>query len=126
MSSAVLEESPVSSATENTWLEVCKIDDLVLNSGVCALVNDESVALFTQKVAGELKVFALSGYDPVGQANVISRGLLGSKGDTLFVASPLYKQRYCLETGKCLDDESLSLKSFISKIENDSVFIKLV
>lgn len=92
--------------------DICALDDLVENSGVCVLVGDAQVALFWLKPeggsgAGEL--FAIGNFDPIGGANVLSRGILGSIGDKLVVASPLYKQHFCLRTGLCLQDPSLAV-----------------
>src|SRR5438132_14095780 len=84
-----------------TWTDGCSVDDRVLDRGVCALVNGWQVALFRTAPDGEL--FALSNYDPFSGAYVLSRGIVGSKGDTVKVASPVYKQSFDLRTGQCLD-----------------------
>ena len=62
------------------WHYVCETNDLVTNSGVCALVDSQQVAIFSLKINGETQVFAISNYDPIGKANVLYRGLLGSIG----------------------------------------------
>jgi len=56
-----------------SWHNIGTIDDLVANSGVCALVNNQQVAIFyvPQNKEG---VFAISNYDPIGKANVLSPG----------------------------------------------------
>ncbi len=104
------------------WAELCRLNDLVPNSGVCALFDEQQVALFYIPAAS--KVFAVSQYDPIGKANVISRGLVGSIGEKLFVASPLYKQHFLLEDGTCVEDESVSLKVWATKVEGDRVYIQ--
>jgi nitrite reductase (NADH) small subunit len=103
------------------WLDLCNLDDLVPNSGVCALVGDQQVALFYLPESD--KVFAVSQWDPFGHANVMSRGLVGSSGEDLYVASPLYKQRFRLEDGQCLDDESVKLTAWPTNIINGRVLI---
>ncbi|WP_418935981.1 nitrite reductase (NAD(P)H) small subunit [Klebsiella pneumoniae] len=40
-----------------------------------------------------------------------------------YVASPMYKQRFDLATGKCLDDERVSLRSYPVKVNHGVVFI---
>jgi nitrite reductase (NADH) small subunit len=89
--------------------KICSLDDLVANSGVCALINnrgvDQQVALFYLP-ATEQKVFALGNWDPIGQANVLSRGIVGSLSDQFVVASPLYKQHFSLSTGQCLEQDA--------------------
>ena len=103
------------------WLDLCNLDDLVPNSGVCALVGDQQVALFYLPESD--KVFAVSQWDPFGHANVMSRGLVGSSGEDVYVASPLYKQRFRLEDGQCLDDESVKLAAWPTNIINGRVLI---
>ena len=76
------------------WITVCKKTELTPNTGVCALVNEEQVAVFWEGISNEL--YALSNYDPIGEANVLSRGILGSVGEDMVVASPLYKQHFKL------------------------------
>lgn len=104
------------------WQTICKKEDLTPETGLCALLNDEQVAVFYSAKAES--IFAVSNFDPVGKANVLSRGLMGSQGEAIFVASPLYKQKYNLSTGKCLDDPELSLKTYEIRIENDEVQLK--
>ena len=73
----------------------------------------------------ESVVYALSNYDPIGQANVLSRGILGDINDQPVVASPLYKQHFNLNTGICLEDETISLAVYPVRIVNDSVQISV-
>ena len=66
-------------------------------------------------------MYALSNYDPFSGAFVLSRGIVGSTGDTLKVASPLYKQTFDLASGQtseeALDDGA---RSFVADIESPS------
>ena len=104
--------------------EICKLDDIIPETGVCALVGGEQVAIFRTQ---NDDVFAMDNFDPFSKANVISRGLLGScdiDGQKVrYVASPMYKQRFDLATGKCLDDERVSLRSYPVKVNHGAVFI---
>lgn len=104
------------------WITVCSENDLVVGSGVCVLHNREQVALFREVAEGD--VFAISNFDPFGEANVLSRGIIGSLGDTLVVASPLYKQHFCLRTGQCLEDEQVSVKAYSARVESGQVQLK--
>ncbi len=103
------------------FVQVCSVDDLVKNSGVAALVNGTQVALFYINDT----VYALNNYDPIGKANVMSRGMIGDLKGELMVAAPLKKQHYSLKTGVCLDVEGVSIPSYQTKIENNQVFVKL-
>ncbi len=91
------------------WVDVCPLDRLVPGRGVCALVGPLQVAVF--RVSGD-EVYALSNYDPFSRAFVLSRGIVGSKGDRLKVASPVYKQSFDLQTGECLDDPTVAVPTF--------------
>ena len=105
-----------------SWEEVCLREDLVAGSGVCALVGGEQVALFY--LPGEERVvFALGNRDPIGKANVLSRCIFGDVGGQLVVASPLYKQHFCLVTGRCLEHEQAQVEVYNVRLEDDRVLI---
>jgi nitrite reductase (NADH) small subunit len=69
-------------------------------------------------------VYALSNYDPIGAANVLSRGIIGSLGERLVVASPLYKQHFCLQTGQCLEDENVSVPIWPVRLHDGKVQLR--
>lgn len=102
-----------------TWVEVCPLDQLIPGRGVCALVGPHQVAVF--RVGPGANVYALSNHDPFSRANVLSRGIVGSKGDRLKVASPVYKQSFDLETGECFDDPAVSVPTFAVRVEDGVV-----
>jgi len=109
--------------SNTSWTDICNKQDLVANSGVCALVEEQQVALFY--MPSEDTVYAVSNYDPFGSANVLSRGLIGSLGEDLVVASPLYKQHFCLRSGRCLEDETQSIPAWQARLNGDRVEIRL-
>ena len=86
--------------------DVCAIDELVVGRGVAARIGEHQVALFRWD---DDTVYAVSNFDPFSQAYVMSRGIVGSRGETPKVASPIYKQNFDLRTGACLDDPSVGL-----------------
>lgn len=100
---------------------ICDKSDLVANSGVCALVNGEQVAIFYLPTT-EKQVYAISNWDPVGKANVLSRGIVGDLKGQIVVASPLYKQHFDLETGICLEEDA-PVKVYSVSLQNDKVVI---
>ncbi|MCW8194751.1 nitrite reductase small subunit NirD [Proteobacteria bacterium 005FR1] len=112
MSNAVAELSSPdqSTAGAQAWETVCALGDIVLDTGVCALFDGQQVAIFREQQSGEL--FAISNFDPLGGANVLSRGILGSIGERLVVASPLYKQHFDLRSGECLEEEGVRVRTF--------------
>ncbi len=107
----------------SVWKDICSTDDLQPDSGVCALVEGQQVAIFF--LAKEQAVYAIHNYDPIGKANVLSRGLIGDiKGEPV-VASPLYKQHFSLRTGICFEDESIAVPPYPVRIQNGRVEIQV-
>ena len=106
------------------WQGVCKKHDLVVGSGVCALVNGEQVALFYLPDE-DIPLYALHNRDPIGGANVLSRGIVGDVGGRLVVASPLYKQHFDLSSGECLEEEDVRVEAYPVRLESDDVLIAL-
>lgn len=95
---------------DTDWLTVCDLTHLLPGRGVAALLPDGGqVALFRDR-AGHL--YAIDNRDPFGGAAVLSRGLTGTHQGRPFVASPLLKQRFDLETGQCLDDETVRITAY--------------
>ena len=103
------------------WIDVCAVDDLQPNSGVCALVEEQQVAVFY--MPKEQTVYAIHNYDPIGKANVLSRGLIGDINGEPVVASPLFKQHFSLVTGACLEDETVEVDAFDVRIADGRVEI---
>jgi nitrite reductase (NADH) small subunit len=105
------------------WHYVCDASELVLNSGVCALVGEHQVAIFSIDMNGFTSLYAVSNYDPIGKANVIYRGLIGSLEGEPVVASPLYKEHYFLQSGVCKERNDITLKTFAIKQDGEQVYI---
>ncbi|HVF73711.1 MAG TPA: nitrite reductase small subunit NirD [Acidimicrobiales bacterium] len=92
-----------------TWVPVAPLERLGVDRGAGAMVGPWQVAVF--RVAGD-DVYALSNFDPFSQAYVLSRGIVGTRGDVPKVASPVYKQSFDLRTGVCLDDPAVAVRVF--------------
>lgn len=103
------------------WLDICAFDDLQADSGVCALVRSEQVAIFYLPRLNA--VYAIGNRDPFSQANVLSRGMIGDLGGEPMVASPMYKQHFSLRTGICLEDPNVRVPTYSARIENGRVAI---
>ncbi|ETI62497.1 nitrite reductase small subunit NirD [Marinomonas profundimaris] len=103
------------------WKLVCKQSDLVVDAGVAAMVNGEQVALFYVPES-EDKIFAIGNWDPIGKANVLSRGLIAHLQGVWVVASPLYKQHFVLSSGACLE-EDICVPHWQVKLDGDDVYI---
>lgn len=105
-------------AEDVRWTAVCRYQELEPERGVAALIGDEQVALF-RSFHGEL--FAVSNFDPINGAYVMSRGIVGSRGEIPTVASPLHKQVYDLRTGECLDVPGVALRTYPVRCRGDVV-----
>lgn len=113
----------MSHAIEATsWNPVCSIDDILPNTGVCALVNDRHVAVFHVN-DGSTKLFAIDNYDPNAKASVLSRGLVGNLGKRIVVASPIYKHHFDLQSGECLEAPENSVHAYLVRVENGEIWI---
>jgi nitrite reductase (NADH) small subunit len=108
----------------DNWIAVCNLDDIVPNTGVCALLNNEQVAVFHVD-DGSSRVFAIDNYDPNSEASVLSRGLVGSLGERIVVASPIYKQHFDLQTGECLEAPENSVGTYPARIDGGKVWVGL-
>jgi nitrite reductase (NADH) small subunit len=107
---------------ELEWHDACVIDDVAPGSGLAVSVGDEQIAIVrTQQ--GFLA--ALSNFDPFSNAFVIARGLVGDGGGVPKIASPIYKQSFCLETGECLEDRNIRLAVFPVRVANGRIQIAL-
>ncbi|MFM0738480.1 nitrite reductase small subunit NirD [Paraburkholderia xenovorans] len=107
-----------------SWTPVCPLDEIVPNTGVCALVNGEQIAVF--HVHGDdanTTVYAIENFDPGSQAAVLSRGLIGSFGERIVVASPIYKHHFDLRTGECLETPAYSVSAFPARVEDGRVWV---
>ena len=101
------------------WQAVCALDDVLPNTGVCALVGDDQVAIFRIQD----RVYAVGNRDPFSNANVLSRGIVGDLKGELVVASPVYKQHFSLLTGRCIEDETVNVPVYQAFVEGGEVFV---
>ena len=111
-------------SAQNQWNAICTLDQIVPDTGVCALLKGRQVAVF--RVGGESpRLFAIDNYDPNSDAAVLSRGLVGSVGERIVVASPIYKQHFDLQTGECLEAPQHSVASYPVRVEDGKVWVGL-
>ena len=108
-------------AKKADWIDICHLNDIQVGTGVCALVNQEHVAIF--RPYADEQVFAISNIDPFALASVLSRGLICEHQGELWVVSPLKKQRFNLATGRCLEDEQNNIASFKTKVQDQRILI---
>ena len=101
------------------WTTVCELDALVPDVGVRALLGDTQVAVF--RLSPDDDVFAIDAFDPFSKAPVLSRGIVGDLKGRLVVASPFYKQHFDLCTGKCLEDATVAVRTFPTRVVDGRV-----
>jgi nitrite reductase (NADH) small subunit len=92
---------PAASPRPGLTARVCRYDELIAGRGVAVLLPDMTQAAVFRTFDGRL--FGVGNLDPATGAQVISRGLTGSRGGAPTVASPMLKHVYDLATGRCVD-----------------------
>lgn len=103
---------------------VCRVRDLVPERGVAALVEGAQVAIFRVPDPDGDRILAVDHHDPFSGANVLARGIVGTVDDRWYVASPVYKQRFELETGRCLDAEGVAVRTWAVDLVGDEVHVR--
>jgi nitrite reductase (NADH) small subunit len=112
-------ESSIESVQISEWVTVCQLAQILLNTGVCALVGDRQVAVFHTSDG----LYAIDNYDPFSKAYVLSRGIVGDRQGVPKVASPVYKQNFNLQTGECFDDPSVRVATYPVQVVDGQVQI---
>jgi nitrite reductase (NADH) small subunit len=104
------------------WLDVCALEDIIPNTGVCALAGKRQIAVFR---VGADELYALSNFDPFGKAFVLSRGIVGDKAGVPKVTSPLFKHGFDLRSGVSLDDPAVRVPSFPVRLKDGRVELQI-
>ena len=88
---------------------MCRFTELAVERGVNALVHGQAVAIFR---TADDHVYALGNHDPFARTSMLARGIVGTRGDVPFVASLTHHHAFDLRTGRCLDDEHVSVPAY--------------
>jgi nitrite reductase (NADH) small subunit len=107
---------------EAGWTDICPLDAIVPDTGVCALVQGQHVAVFR---VGQDQLYAIDNVDPKSGASVLARGLVGSLGERVVVASPLYKNHFDLATGECLEAPEHTVHAHAVRAQDGRVLVAL-
>ncbi len=99
------------------WTLVCRTSDVPTGQGVAVIVDGCQIALFR---TDEGTLYALGNRDPFTGANVLSRGILGSRGGEPTVASPMLKHVFSLRTGCNLDDPNITVPTYPVRVSGGS------
>ncbi|MGH2624616.1 MAG: nitrite reductase small subunit NirD [Sphingobacterium sp.] len=105
------------------WQLACRVEDTLKNGGVCIKLADQQIALFYFTRRNQW--FATQNECPHKKQMILSRGMIGSLGDTPKIACPFHKKTFALDTGECLSGDVCAIKTFPVKVENNHVYIAL-
>ena len=108
---------------DSAAVRICRLDEIVPNCGVNALVGGEQVAVFR---LDDDSVRAVGNTDPFSRANVLSRGIVGDLNGEPVVASPVYKQHFSLASGICVEDASVRVPVYGARVEGGFVLVEPV
>lgn len=97
--------------SETSWVRVCASERLIPERAVAAFAADGAQVAVVRTAHDEL--FAVGHRDPYALANVIARGVVGTRtldGEVAdVIQSPLYKQAFDLRTGEDIADRAVSV-----------------
>ncbi|MGE0606705.1 MAG: nitrite reductase small subunit NirD, partial [Pirellulales bacterium] len=105
------------------WVPVGKAKDFPQEGGAAVKYGKTQIAVFHFTSRGEW--YASQNMCPHKRAFVLSRGIIGSQGETPKVACPLHKKTFSLESGECLSGDELSVKVFPVKVIDEQVLVQL-
>lgn len=108
--------------TVETYVAVCPVRDVLANRGVAALVDGRAIAVF---VLADGSVAAIDNIDPCSGASVLSRGIVGDVDGAWMVASPMYKHRFDLVSGRCLDAEGVAVSVHHARVIDSVIEVRL-
>lgn len=105
------------------WFYACNEGDVPQNGGACVKYEDEQIAIYNFTRRGEW--YATQNLCPHKQQMVLSRGMIGSTGDTCEpkVACPFHKKTFSLLSGECLNGDDYQIKTYPVKVVDGKVYI---
>jgi nitrite reductase (NADH) small subunit len=107
-------------APTEEWLPVCRLAELEAGLGASALVHGHSTAIFR---AADDRVYAIGNHDPFDRTTVLARGILGVRDGVPIVGSPRHRHVFDLRTGRCLDDEHVSVPAYEVRVIEGVVLV---
>ena len=102
------------------WRPVCRLAQLQPERGVAALVHGQSLAIFR---GTDDSVYALGNHDPLARESVLARGIMGNRDGVPFVASLRHGHAFDLRTGRCLEDDHVSVPAYDVRVVEGVVLV---
>ncbi|MEX2187779.1 MAG: nitrite reductase large subunit NirB [Pirellulales bacterium] len=109
--------------TGPTWVRVGDEVDFPKDGGATIKYGDVQIAVYNFTSRGQW--YASQNMCPHKNAFVLSRGILGTQGESPKVACPLHKKTFSLDSGQCLSGEDLGVKVFPVRVVHGDVFLLL-
>ena len=97
---------------ENLWSTI-KVELIYWPATTFATRAEAQAALFR---LDDGTVHAVGNIDPFSGAAVLSRGIVGDRGGRPTVQSPIKKQAFALDDGACLDDPTVAVSVYQTRI----------
>lgn len=111
-------EKTTGAGDRSKWVGICEVAHLTPDRPVAALIDGRQIAVVRTY---DGSVYAVDNRDPFSGANVMSRGLVGSKQGKKVIISPMYKQAFDLDTGICIDDQTTSIRTANARVRSGKV-----
>jgi len=108
-------------ADVNTWFKAIKVEDIPEDGGVCVKYEDKQIAVFNFSRRGEF--YATQNLCPHKKQMILSRGMIGTAGDTPKVACPYHKKTFSLCDGKNMNGEDYEIETYPVKVEEGYLFV---
>jgi nitrite reductase (NADH) small subunit len=105
------------SAAETVWTVACRYEHLIAGRGAGVLLDDGAQAALFRLDDGSLR--ALGNIDPYWGAGVLSRGIVGDRAGRAVVQSPIKKQAFAFDDGRCLEDPTVAVPVYPTRVTAD-------
>ena len=110
------------SDAEVMWWNAGPLAQFPKDSGIAVDYDGVQLAVFN---FGNGKWYATQNMCPHRQEMVLARGLTGDVDGEPKVACPMHKKQFSLETGACMTDAHLCIRTFDVKVENGDVYLQV-
>ena len=99
---------------------MCRFAELEVRRGVAALVHGQAVAIFR---TDDDRVYAVGNHDPYARTSVLARGIVFVRDDVPCVAPVAHGHAFDLRTGRCLQDDQVSVPAYDVKVVEGVVMV---